>query len=309
MDSLKSILDKKNYDLVLSLTSDATDPESLIYRASAYLGKGDAKSARDIFVNNRDALYLFNPLLTLKSTFEIRYILGEYDEAYADLAYFNEKPYASQEVEEYLKALPSLIRQNERNSQLAKNYSPDEIKKILSTSQDDYEVLSLLNRLSSSPMNDYISYVEEILVSQRNASVKTFALLLLVSIHYDKSVTFSKGEMVYHLLPKDLQPPFVGESYDNFENNLSDMAKDPSVFAVAKNLFSDYVLDLYPEKAFLGEDDRLTMASLLLLAQEYLHSSLGISGYLETYHLKGEDVTKKKDEIASILAKEKPLRL
>jgi uncharacterized protein YeeX (DUF496 family) len=309
MDSLKSILDKKNYDLVLSLTEGTADPESLVYRASAFLGKGDAKNARDIFVNNRDALYLFNPLLTLKSNFEIRYILGEFDEAYADLAYFNEKPYASQEVEEYLKALPSLIRQNERNTELAKNYSPEEIKKILSTSKDDYEVLSLLNRLSNVPMDDYISYVEEILVSQRNASVKTFALLLLVSIHYSKSVTFSKDAKVYHLVPKDLEAPFVGESYDNFSNNLSDMAKDPSVYGVAKNLFSDYVLALYPEKAFAGEEDRLTMAALLLLAQEYLRSSLGIAGYLEDYHLKEADVRKKKEEIAAILAKEKPLRL
>lgn len=309
MDSLKSILDKKNYDLVLSLTKGATDSESLVYRASAFLGKGDAKNARDIFVKNRDQLYLFNPLLTLKSTFEIRYILGEFDEAYADLAYFNEKPYMSQQVEEYLKALPSLIRQNERNSELAKNYSPEEIKKILSSSKDDYEVLSLLNRLSSAPMDDYISYVEEILVSQRNASVKTFALLLLVSIHYSKSVTFSKGDMVYHLIPKDLEPPFIGEKFDNFESNLNDMAKDPSVYGVARNLFSDYVLALYPEKAFDGAEDRLTMTALLLLAQEYLHSSLGIQGYLETYKLKENDVKKKKEEIASLLAAEKPLRL
>lgn len=309
MDNLKSILEKKNYDLVLSLTEGSQDPETLVYRISAFLGKGEAKKARETIVNNRDDLYLFNPLLTLKSNFEIRYILGEYDEAYEDLAYFNEKPYASQEVEEYLKLLPRLIRQNERNSQLAHDYSPEEIKKVLANSKDDYEVLSLLNRLSEAPMNEYVSYVEQILVSQRHPSVKTFALLLLVSIHYPKSVTFNKNGKVYHLVPKDLVPPFTGEEYTNFERNMSDMAKDPSCFSVAKSLWSDYVLSLYPEKAFLGQDDRLTMTALLLLSQEYLHSSLGVEGYLETYGLSQEAVGKKKDEIAAALQKEKPLRL
>ena len=77
MDSLKSLLDKKQYDLILSLTEGSLDPEALVYRISAYLGKGDSASAQDLFFKNRDLLWSFNPVLTIKSNFELRFIAHE----------------------------------------------------------------------------------------------------------------------------------------------------------------------------------------------------------------------------------------
>jgi hypothetical protein len=309
MDSLKSLLDKKQYDLVLSLTEGSTDATSLIYRASAYLAKGDGLSAEKILVEQREVLYSYNPVLTLKFTFEVRFVLKHFDAAYDDLAYFNEKPYVSQEVEEYLRALPGLIRTNERSSELAKNYAPEEIDRILVSSKDDYEVLTLLNYLQNVPLRDYYEDIKTVLVSERNPMVKTYALLLLVGDGYPSEVTFHKNGKVYHLVPRSLEPPYTGATFDGFVRNLSSMASDPSVASIAGSLLNDYILDVYPEPVIGSAEDRLLMTALLKLAREYLHSSLGIEGYLEMYHLDPASVDAKAAEIGAVLQKEKPLKI
>jgi hypothetical protein len=226
MDSLKSLLDKKQYDLIISLTECSEDPEALVYRISAYLGKGDAKSALSLILNNREMLYSFNPFLTMKSNFEIRFILHQFDEAYDDLEYYRNRPYVSQAVEEYLRDLPTIIRTNERNQQLAKNYSEEDIEKIFKTSTDDYEVLSLLNYLQGSSISQYISYVKDILVGNRHPQVKTYALLLLISQRYPFEVTFSKNGNVYHLVPERLTPPYTGETFNSFVYFIKEQAAD-----------------------------------------------------------------------------------
>jgi hypothetical protein len=309
VDSLKSLLDKKQYDLVLSLTEGCQDAPSLIYRASAYLAKGDGLDAEAILVTQRDILYSYNPAMTLKFNFEVRFVLKHFDLAYEDLAYFNEKPYVSQEVEEYLRALPNLIRTNERSSELAKNYAPEEIDRILVSSKDDYEVLTLLNYLQNVPLRDYYGDIKTVLVSERNPMVKTYALLLLVGDGYSQEVTFNKEGKVYHLIPKDLLPPYTGATFDDFVRNLSSMAADPSVASVAGSLLNDYILDVYPETVIRAKDDRLLMTALLKLAREYLHSSLGIEGYLEMYHLDRAAVEAKAAEIGAVLAQEKLLKI
>jgi hypothetical protein len=309
MDSLKSLLDKKQYDLILSLTSGANDPEALVYRTSAFLAKGDAKSAMAILIDNRALLYKANPVLTLKSNFELRFILHQFDEAYEDLKYFQDQPYVSQEVEEYLQSLPNIIRTNERNQQLAKNYTPEDIERIFKSSTDDYEVLSLLNYLEGAHISDYILYLKDILVSNRHPQVKTYALLLLISQNYPMEVTFSKNGSTYHLIPKKLTPPYTGDTFNAFMLYLRDQCADPSVANIAISLCNDYILDIYPEEVISKAEDPLLATALIKLAREYLHSSLGIQGYLDKYQLNKQEVEALATRIKSMLDSVPPLKI
>ena len=156
MDNYKTLLEKKEYDLLLSLTEGDLSPAGLSYRASAYLAKGDAKQAFNILNAHRDELYKVNPLKTMKSIFELRFILKEFEEAYDDLEHFENLPYVSQEVEEYLHALPKLIRTEERNSSLSDKYSEEEIIEKLSEKSDDYEIISTLNIIGPWRAKDYV---------------------------------------------------------------------------------------------------------------------------------------------------------
>jgi hypothetical protein len=309
MDSLKSLLDKKQYDLILSLTEGSLDPEALVYRISAYLGKGDSASAQDLFFKNRDLLWSFNPVLTIKSNFELRFIAHDFDGAYDDITYFENKPYVSQEVEEYLRDLPKRIRLNEKNQQLAQNYTPEKIEQVFRHSDDDYEVLNLLNYLQGANVREYLSYIKELLVSSRHPSVKTYALLLLVEIAYPESVTFNKNGKVYHLVPKDLMPPYSGTVFNDFVLYLRDLSCDPSVAGVATNLLNDYIMDVYPESVVKTKDDTLLALAFIKLAREYLRSGLGMNGYYEKYHLDEKKVAELSHAIDETLKAEPPLKI
>jgi hypothetical protein len=309
MDSLKSLLDRRQYDLILSLTEGSADPEALVYRISSLLATGKGQEAMALITLHREKLFAFNPVLTLRTDFELRFINKQFDEAYEDLKYFSDKPYVSQEVEELLRALPGLIRTNERNQELAKRYAPGDIIRILRTSRDDYEVLSLLNYLQGSSINQYAAYLKEILVSERHPSVKTYALLLLVSTGYGEEVTFHKNGKVYHLVPKKLAPPYVGEAFNGFARYLEALATDPSVGSIALSLLNDYILDVYPEAVVTSAEDPLLATALIRLARSYLRSSLGIEGYLERYHLKAEEVEALSAKIEDTIKKAPTLRI
>ena len=47
MDSLKTLFDKKQYDLVLKITETSKDAQSLFYRISALLALGKSEEALD----------------------------------------------------------------------------------------------------------------------------------------------------------------------------------------------------------------------------------------------------------------------
>lgn len=309
MDSLKSLLDKKQYDLVLSLTRTSTDPEALIFRCSAFLALGKSSEALSILLDNRVALFKANPILTMKSTFELRFILRQFDEAYDDLKAFDEMPYVSQEVEEYLQTAPKIIRSNERGQNLADKYSAEDIERILKTSKDDYEVLTLLNYLEGNRFCDYIPLLKELLVSSRHPSVKTYALLLFISQHYDKEVAFTKNGMTYHVIPKKLKPPYLGEPFNGFMQYLQSQAPDPSLAGVASSLLNDYILDVYPEEAIHKAEDPLLLTALLKIAGDYLRNPIPLPPLLEKYSLQEDEVNALAKTIQDALAKEPPLRM
>lgn len=303
------MIDKKQYDLVISLTEGDEDPSHLFYRCSAFLAKGQLKESLDCLLRNREALYKLNPALTLKSDFELRFLNKDFDGAYEDLQYFTNQPYVSQEVEEYLRALPSIIRTNERNAQLAITHTPEEIKKILHESQDDYEVLSLLEYIHQTSSVEYDAYLLDILTSKRHPSVKTYALLLLVSQGYAQEVTFNKNGQVYRLVPKELKPPYTGEPFNSFTRKLAEMARDPSVYQTALKLLNDFILDSYPSEVIHGPEDNVLAVALLKLAQEYLRSSLGIEGYLASTGAEKADVEALAQKIESTLKAYPPLSI
>jgi hypothetical protein len=307
MDSFKSLLEKKQYDLVLSLTSDTGKEEDLFFRIAAYLGKGDSAKASALFFQNRDRLYAFNPLLTLKTNFELRDILKQYDEAYDDEPYFENKPYVSQEVEEYLRALPKMIRLMEKNNSLSGTLSPEKVDDILKNSKDDYQILTLLNALTGSLVKEHLGAIESLLVSARHPEVKTYAFLLLISAQVDQTVVFKKNGKTYRLVPAKTNPPYSGKIFAGFLSYLRTLAGDPSVSGIAEDLLNDYILDLYPEDVLTQSEDPLLALALISLARRYLRNDENLEETYARYSLTKEAVEAKAEDIASVLKKHPPL--
>lgn len=306
MDSYQTIFEAKKYDLLLSLTEKAEDGESLFYRASALLSLNRPFEAMEIFDKNRKALFEYNPLITLKHDFELRILLNQFDEAYSDLDEFRSFPYVSQIVEERLKVLPSYLRKKEREALANKNISVVDAKRILSSPKNDMEILMTLEAISKVAIDSFLPEIKSILVSNIHPSVKTYAFLLLINCKYDEEVTFVSRGQEYHLIPKDVEPPFVSLRFKTFKDNLSSIAKDPSVSGVAFSLFSDYTLAIFPSSPFEEQKEGLLLLSFYSLALDYLRNS-SVSLKDNSYLLPLEEIEKKKEEISCVLASIPPL--
>lgn len=308
MDSLKRLYEQQRYTLILEITEGTADPESVIYRVSSHLALNEKEKALSEFMEAREALYAYKPFLTLKSNFELRFLNGQFEQAYEDMLYFQNKPYVSQEVEEYLRNLPKLIRYSEKNESLVQGYTPEAIERILTKGKDDYEVLNVLNYLQNAPLDEYLPLIKDLLVSSRHPSVKTYALLVLVERKYPSRVVFSKNGKRYQVVPKDLVPPYTGPVFENFVHELSFLASDPSLAGVAVSLLNDYILCLYPEEV-LGKNDSLLEVALLLLAREYLRDQEGMESLIAKKGLDPAQVLAKKKEVQEALQKEPPLKM
>ncbi len=305
MDSLKDLFTNKKYESILSLTEGSQDGEALFYRASALLALGKSKEAMELFYTYRKTLFAYNPLVTLKHNFELRILLNEFDDAYADYEEFKNYPYVSQEVEEKLKALPIYLRQKEKESLASKPLSIEEAKKNLSHPKGDYEALATLEAISHVAVDPFLPEIKSLLTSTIHPNVKTYAFLLLVNCKYDEEVALVKGNATYHLIPKNTTPPFAGPIYNAFKRDLESFAKDPSVSGIAYSLFSEYALALFPLSPFDEASEALLLATFLSLAFDYLQNDN--HRLMSELDVKKEELASFKDKVSSLLNSIPPL--
>ena len=135
MDSLKSLMDKRQYDLVIKLTEDSQDMNYLFYRISALLATGRGEEALSVIKKNREILQGDLSLL-MKVHIEILCLLNNFDEAYEEIKYYENLPYVSQEVEEMIRDLPKLVREEEKKSLSSRELSNDVLRERLKSNDE-----------------------------------------------------------------------------------------------------------------------------------------------------------------------------
>ncbi len=268
MDSLKTLIEKKQYNLVLDLTKNNLDIDAISFRISAYLGLGQLEEALQLIKKYQSKFKdgLFN---IMRVHFEVLLTLKKYDEAYEELKYYQNLPYISQEVEEYLNEANSMIRAYERHDNKTQKRSKDEIISILKHEEDSLVLLTALNDIREYNINEFADLLIWFMKRKNiNAFVATYPLLLLVHGGYDQTVSFTKNAKLYSVVPKNLEPPFVNENYQSVIRIVEQVAKDPAISEVAISLLNELIIILYPDNIFDIEKNLLSGA-LLSLAYEH----------------------------------------
>ena len=113
MDNLESLFDKKEYDLVLDLTKESKDPKELLMRISCLVIQGKIDAALDEIELNQSMIEKEYQLRLMKMHFELLLSKKLYDEAYLALKHYQDLPYVSQEVEEFMQDM--LLRIDEES--------------------------------------------------------------------------------------------------------------------------------------------------------------------------------------------------
>lgn len=301
MDNLTTLLDRKEYQLVLDLTENNDDAKALYCRISAYLGLGKAKEAMKILEDKREILYKDSPLRCLRSNFELRFILNEYDEAYEDAKYFSSLPYVSQEVEEELRSLEKKIRYNERQSSLKSKYSEEEVTNLLLNGKDVYEIMALLSSFNDAKTIYYSETICKMIEKNESNIVKTYGLLLLVKAKYPKKIHFSKNAKTYDLIPSEIRLPFEEKEAKELLSLLEKETKDPSASSIAKNIINNVMFELYPENIFKKYSVGMVLVVLVNIAYSYLRSSFDDSLLLEKYGIDKKEMDSVQEELLAIL--------
>ena len=297
MDSLKSLMEKKSYDLVIKLTENSVDSLSLFYRISALLAVGQSQEALNV-INTKQKILQDRLSILIKIHIEILCLLGRYDEAYTELKYYENLPYESQEVEEILRAMPDYIRKEEKASYAHANMSEDELMSKL-MSKNDEEVLAALDALKNQKLDQYLLPIFKIIRSYPKQVVRTFALLLLVNDKYDKEVQFLHFDELKTVVPSSLEEPFAVKGFKNL-NELSyafqSLYHDPSVVMNAMQIVSSYLLYVYPRKLDMDADEVLVVFGFL--AKKLLQAN--IDDLEEICEAKGLDYTQIEQAINEI---------
>ena len=291
MDSLKSLMDKKQYDLVLKLTENSQDSLALFYRLSALLATGKSEDALDL-IKQKKQILLSKPAILIKIHIEILCLLGKFDEAYSELRYYQELPYENQETEELLNSLPKYIREEEIKLYKRKEVGQDEIRKKL-LSNNDADVLSALDAIRNQSLDSFLLPVLNILRTYPKQHIRAFALLLLVAKKYDKKVPYLYFDKIIEVVPSSLMEPFVVPNLGDIEKisaYFQNECHDPSVALNAVQLLSSYMVYIYPEQVTYSKEEVLVI--FVYLAKDLLQSKDNdLDALCDKYKLDREEIS------------------
>ncbi len=295
MQKINELFEEGEYEKILELSKDSLEPQDIFFRASSLIELNKRKEALEVILAHREALFKSRPIATMKADFELRFALGEFDEAYDDLSYFSNLPYVSQQVEEELRSLPKRIREEEKAYLLQGTAKEQDLRKMLSSS-DPFAVLGALSKIGKEGLKGYESQIEGILSSNAHHDVKAFALEVLLSQGYDKEVVFVEEGEKRVLNPSHLVLPFLEPNYRRIREALS-KEKDSSLSGVSISLLDQIALSSFPDLPFEGGDPEKMGEALLSLGREYLGGKKGQEGALE----------QEKTRFKAILSKHPPL--
>ncbi len=298
MDNLKSLLDSKQYDLVLKLTETSTSSNDLFYRISAFIFLGKYEEALYVIQDHQETLESNLPAL-INAHINLLCVLGRFEQAYTVLDYYNNLPYQSQVVEEILRKMPKIIEAEEKKQTTYKFYSDEEIEQMLRSDKFE-DVLLALDTIKNRDILSFLPILKELLVSDSKEAIKSYILMMLVKKEVDRDLVIVKKGKEIKVNPKHLIPPFMGEVFDGVVKGFDKEFKDSTLSQIATQLFSQYSIYIYPEEYPYSVKEYL--AAFYLLAKDYassMNSDLSSLGFVNELDL--EKINRIKEEIDKML--------
>ena len=258
------------YQQIINKLKDTKNNDELFILLNAYINEKLYEDAIKLIENNSQ-LVKEKPLHIIELHIELLLSLELFDEASIAYKKYLELPYISQEVEEYLKEIPSLIEER-KDVNKNKTYTIDEIDEILTTHYDQGKIMDVLFSLDNYNILKLLTPIEIFLLRKDvHPSLRTYALISLVSNNISSPVQILKDGKKITVVPNKLKPPFCDDNFKKVIKYIeSELYKDPSVQQIAFQLLNNYVLDCYPDDVLNDVDLNEFCLALTSLAKDYL---------------------------------------
>ncbi|MCQ2792343.1 MAG: hypothetical protein MJ208_02340 [Bacilli bacterium] len=285
MDNLAALFEKKQYQLIINVTEGSVDVVAVSYRLNALIALNRFKEAINLVTIHNDLLYQKDPLKCMQLHFELLLHEKKYDEALLVLKKYEDKPYVSQKVEEFLRAIPHKIADYQKMDETRAPFiSEEEANKIFLKEKDNQKIIATIYYLKPLEIAPYLSSLKKLLIRDDvSDDTKTLALLLLISKKVDGNYSIQKKQKTYQINPSHATPPFANKKYRQLINNIHQYGKDPSVEEVAINLLNQYILLIYPCE--VDERDKLEHIALafVVMAKEYLKINENFANFIKNH--------------------------
>ena len=301
MDSLKSLLDQKKYDLVLKLTEGSESANDLFYRISAYIYLGQYENALFVIQDHQQILQS-NLSSLITAHINLLCALSRFDQARATLDYYANLPYESQAVEEILRQMPEVIELEEKKQTSVRFYDDEQIETYLKSDKFE-DVLIGLDTIRNRDIFTFLPILQNILVNNPRQLVRSYTLMLLVQKEVDRQLKMKSLDEIIEVNPKHLNPPFTSAVFNETIRLMDSEYKDPSLAQNATQLFSEYEMYLYPRS--LKEAPKDLCAAFYIIARKYANAEIkDLHSYFDAMELdevKINELVKHIEEILNIV--------
>jgi len=300
MDNLESLYYKKEYALVLDLTKDSVDPKELLMRISCLIITGKTDQALDEIEKNQSIIEKVYQKRLMKIHFELLLSKKLFDEARIALKHYEDLPYVSQEVEEYMREMKNRIEE-ESHPKAHKTFELYEIYDVLEKEADSSKISQVLFSLKNYNLNIYIDSLK-IFMKRKDVhpNFRTYSLMLLIDEKFNEEVEFLSRQGLIKINPVKLTPPFMSKSFNETCRLITEKSNhDVSMIETGLHLLNCYIIDTYPEDIYKIGEDKLSYA-FIRIAESYLNK-LHVSN--------DEEIAKLASEIQKIIESTPEIRL
>lgn len=276
MDSLKTLIDRQQYDLVIKLTDNATKASDLFYRIAAFTFLGKYEEALFVVQDHQNELEKENLNSLINIHIELLCSLSRFEQAYSALDYYSNLPYQSQIVEETLRKMPEVISKEEKKKTIVNTKNEEELFDLLNSNNPE-EVLFGLDLVKKLDVFTYLDVISKILKENDKQTVRSFALMLLVQKEVDRDLDFLSYQGMIKVNPKHIAPPFTGEGFNQIVRNIDHDFKNATLSQNGAQLLSNLAIYIYPFQ-FKNDEKEIT-AAIYLYSKALFKEEINIDEY------------------------------
>ena len=269
VNKIEELFEQKNFDLMIKLIGDSHDPKERFLVLSALVQQGKRKEALDEIDRYQPVLETSYPFQLMKMHFELLLSEKLYDEARIKLRHYENLPYISQEVEEFLREMKKRI-EDEAHQKKGSNLIPlDEVFETLETGTTPSEIAQTIFQLKNYNINLLIDSIR-VFLKRRDVhpNFRTYVLIYLVDQKYDSEISVVVQDKMVVVNPAKITPPFMHEDFNEVCHQITLFSNgDTSITETALHLFNCYILDTYPIDIYQD--------GIIELAQAFVYIAMG----------------------------------
>lgn len=245
MDNLKTLMDKRNYNLVIKITENSKDSTDLFYRISAYTALGQLENALNVIKDNRKILEKKLDLL-IKIHFQLLFMLNRFDEARDEMDKYYQLPYYSQAVEEKLNSLPKEIAKKEKESYMMSNHNKFIDDTLLNPKNSD-DVISAVELINDEDLYKFSNKIQNVLTSDISREVKNYIIFRMIKakVNFEFLYKINENEII-KINPLNAKNPFESDIFKDVCNKLSSLSKNPSLQKSMFDVLMIYISNQFP---------------------------------------------------------------